>query len=156
MEWYSKLITKGEGNGRREVRVFNDWWCSTVSYNDALDSQRNKYCFCWYLTWILTITLKGKGYLKSSLFKHLFHYPGTIQNMQMHVLFECQIHHFSCLFSFLCTRVRTHAIKFAESLIIAFSEKTSDSDVNKKNESDFSLDQVVQLYCVIQLKVLQA
>lgn len=38
--------------------------------------------------------------------------------------------------------VRTHAIKFTESLIITLSPRTSDSDVPKKQEGDISLDKV--------------
>lgn len=38
--------------------------------------------------------------------------------------------------------VRTHAIKFTESLIITLSPRTSDSDVPKRQESDTSLDKV--------------
>lgn len=38
--------------------------------------------------------------------------------------------------------VRTHAIKFTESLIITLSPRTSDSDVPKRQEGDISLDKV--------------
>lgn len=38
--------------------------------------------------------------------------------------------------------VRTHAIKFTESLIITLSARTSDSDVPKRQEGDISLDKV--------------
>lgn len=38
--------------------------------------------------------------------------------------------------------VRTHAIKFTESLIITLSPRTSDSDVPKRQENDISLDKV--------------
>lgn len=38
--------------------------------------------------------------------------------------------------------VRTHAIKFTESLIITLSPRTSDSDVPKRQEGDTSLDKV--------------
>ena len=38
--------------------------------------------------------------------------------------------------------VRTHAIKFTESLIITLSPRTSDSDIPKRQESDISLDKV--------------
>lgn len=38
--------------------------------------------------------------------------------------------------------VRTHAIKFTESLIITLSPRTSDSDIPKKQEGDISLDKV--------------
>lgn len=38
--------------------------------------------------------------------------------------------------------VRTHAIKFTESLIITLSPRTPDSDVPKKQEGDISLDRV--------------
>ncbi|KAM9440319.1 symplekin isoform 1-T1 [Clarias gariepinus] len=38
--------------------------------------------------------------------------------------------------------VRTHAIKFTESLIITLSPRTSDSDIPKKQEGDISLDKI--------------
>ena len=38
--------------------------------------------------------------------------------------------------------VRTHAIKFTESLIITLSPRTSDSDTPKRQEGDISLDKV--------------
>lgn len=38
--------------------------------------------------------------------------------------------------------VRTHAIKFTESLIITLSPRTADSDVPKRQEGDISLDKV--------------
>lgn len=38
--------------------------------------------------------------------------------------------------------VRTHAIKFTESLIVTLSPRTSDSDVPKRQENDISLDKV--------------
>lgn len=38
--------------------------------------------------------------------------------------------------------IRTHAIKFTESLIITLSARTSDSDIPKRQESDISLDKV--------------
>lgn len=38
--------------------------------------------------------------------------------------------------------VRTHAIKFTESLIITLSPRTSDSDIPKRQEGDISLDKV--------------
>lgn len=38
--------------------------------------------------------------------------------------------------------VRTHAIKFTESLIITLSPRTSDSDIPKRQENDTSLDKV--------------
>lgn len=38
--------------------------------------------------------------------------------------------------------VRTHAIKFTESLIITLSPRTMDSDVPKRQEGDISLDKV--------------
>lgn len=38
--------------------------------------------------------------------------------------------------------VRTHAIKFTESLIITLSPRTSDSDIPKRQENDISLDKV--------------
>lgn len=38
--------------------------------------------------------------------------------------------------------VRTHAIKFTESLIITLSPRTPDSDTPKKQEGDISLDKI--------------
>lgn len=38
--------------------------------------------------------------------------------------------------------VRTHAIKFVETLIITLSPRTADSDVPKRQEGDISLDKV--------------
>ena len=38
--------------------------------------------------------------------------------------------------------VRTHAIKFTESLIISLSPRTSDSDVPKRQDADISLDKI--------------
>lgn len=38
--------------------------------------------------------------------------------------------------------VRTHALKFTESLIITLSPRTSDSDIPKRQENDISLDKV--------------
>ena len=38
--------------------------------------------------------------------------------------------------------VRTHAIKFTESLIISLSPRTSDSDVPKRQDADVSLDKI--------------
>lgn len=38
--------------------------------------------------------------------------------------------------------VRTHAIKFTESLIITLSPRTPDSDTPKKHEGDISLDKI--------------
>lgn len=38
--------------------------------------------------------------------------------------------------------IRTHAIKFTESLIVTLSPRTSDSDIPKRQESDISLDKV--------------
>lgn len=38
--------------------------------------------------------------------------------------------------------IRTHAIKLTESVIIALSPRTPDSDVPKKQEGDISLDKI--------------
>lgn len=38
--------------------------------------------------------------------------------------------------------IRTHAIKFTESLIITLSPRTPESDVPKRQEGDISLDKV--------------
>uniref|UniRef100_A0A3Q3QFV2 Symplekin n=1 Tax=Monopterus albus TaxID=43700 RepID=A0A3Q3QFV2_MONAL len=50
--------------------------------------------------------------------------------------------------------VRTHAIKFTESLIITLSPRTSDSDVPKRQEGDISLDKVPRDHCYIRYDVL--
>lgn len=50
--------------------------------------------------------------------------------------------------------VRTHAIKFTESLIITLSPRTSDSDVPKRQESDISLDKVPRDHSYIRYDVL--
>ncbi|XP_061774489.1 symplekin isoform X2 [Nerophis ophidion] len=50
--------------------------------------------------------------------------------------------------------VRTHAIKFTESLIITLSPRISDSDVPKRQESDISLDKVPKDHTYIRYDVL--
>ncbi|KAL7838505.1 hypothetical protein AOLI_G00269090 [Acnodon oligacanthus] len=50
--------------------------------------------------------------------------------------------------------VRTHAIKFTESLIITLSPRTSDSDVPKKQEGDISLDRLPKDHSYIRYDVL--
>ncbi|KAM8855553.1 symplekin [Spinachia spinachia] len=50
--------------------------------------------------------------------------------------------------------VRTHAIKFTESLIITLSPRTSDSDVPKRQESDTSLDRVPRDHSYVRYGVL--
>ncbi|TNN48129.1 Symplekin [Liparis tanakae] len=50
--------------------------------------------------------------------------------------------------------VRTHAIKFTESLIVTLSPRTSDSDVPKRQESDISLDKVPRDHSYIRYDVL--
>lgn len=50
--------------------------------------------------------------------------------------------------------VRTHAIKFTESLIITLSPRTSDSDVPKRQEGDTSLDKVPRDHSYIRYDVL--
>lgn len=50
--------------------------------------------------------------------------------------------------------VRTHAIKFTESLIISLSPRTSDSDVPKRQEGDISLDKVPRDHSYIRYDVL--
>ncbi|KAF3695155.1 Symplekin [Channa argus] len=50
--------------------------------------------------------------------------------------------------------VRTHSIKFTESLIIALSPRTSDSDVPKRQEGDISLDKVPKDHSYIRYDVL--
>ncbi|KAM8749288.1 symplekin isoform 1-T2 [Acanthopagrus schlegelii] len=50
--------------------------------------------------------------------------------------------------------VRTHAIKFTESLIITLSPRTSDSDVPKRQEGDTSLDKVPKDHSYIRYDVL--
>ncbi|XP_072530867.1 symplekin [Salminus brasiliensis] len=50
--------------------------------------------------------------------------------------------------------VRTHAIKFTESLIISLSPRTPDSDVPKKQEGDISLDKIPKDHPYIRYDVL--
>ncbi|XP_034550306.1 symplekin [Notolabrus celidotus] len=50
--------------------------------------------------------------------------------------------------------VRTHAIKFTESLIITLSPRTSDSDIPKRQEGDISLDKVPKDHSYIRYNVL--
>uniref|UniRef100_A0A3P8RYG9 Symplekin scaffold protein n=1 Tax=Amphiprion percula TaxID=161767 RepID=A0A3P8RYG9_AMPPE len=50
--------------------------------------------------------------------------------------------------------VRTHAIKFTESLIISLSPRTSESDVPKRQEGDISLDKVPKDHSYIRYDVL--
>ncbi|KAM6978803.1 symplekin isoform 1-T2 [Tautogolabrus adspersus] len=50
--------------------------------------------------------------------------------------------------------VRTHAIKFTESLIITLSPRTADSDVPKRQEGDISLDKVPKDHSYIRSDVL--
>ncbi|KAJ3592170.1 hypothetical protein NHX12_007298 [Muraenolepis orangiensis] len=50
--------------------------------------------------------------------------------------------------------VRTHAIKFTESLIISLSPRTSDSDVPKRQEADISLDKIPKDHSYIRYDVL--
>ncbi|XP_022596903.1 symplekin [Seriola dumerili] len=50
--------------------------------------------------------------------------------------------------------VRTHAIKFTESLIITLSPRTSDSDIPKRQEGDISLDKVPKDHSYIRYDVL--
>ncbi|XP_074550654.1 symplekin [Halichoeres trimaculatus] len=50
--------------------------------------------------------------------------------------------------------VRTHAIKFTESLIITLSPRTSDSDIPKRQEGDISLDKVPKDHSYIRYDAL--
>uniref|UniRef100_A0A8C5E4W0 Symplekin n=1 Tax=Gouania willdenowi TaxID=441366 RepID=A0A8C5E4W0_GOUWI len=50
--------------------------------------------------------------------------------------------------------IRTHAIKFTESLIITLSPRTSDSDTPKRQEGDISLDKVPKDHSYIRYDVL--
>ncbi|TRY59890.1 hypothetical protein DNTS_008121 [Danionella cerebrum] len=50
--------------------------------------------------------------------------------------------------------VRTHAIKFTESLIITLSPRTQDSDIPKKQEGDISLDKIPRDHTYIQYATL--
>ncbi|XP_061548486.1 symplekin isoform X2 [Phycodurus eques] len=50
--------------------------------------------------------------------------------------------------------VRTHAIKFTESLIVTLSPRVADSDVPKRQESDISLDKVPKDHTYIRYDVL--
>nr|XP_061799753.1 symplekin-like [Nerophis lumbriciformis] len=50
--------------------------------------------------------------------------------------------------------VRTHAIKFTESLIVTLSPRVADSDVPKRQESDITLDKVPQDHPYIRYGVL--
>uniref|UniRef100_A0A8C2XN15 Symplekin scaffold protein n=1 Tax=Cyclopterus lumpus TaxID=8103 RepID=A0A8C2XN15_CYCLU len=52
--------------------------------------------------------------------------------------------------------VRTHAIKFTESLIVTLSPRTSDSDVPKRQESDISLDKVPRDHSYIRYGILES
>ncbi|XP_059496865.1 symplekin isoform X1 [Stegostoma tigrinum] len=51
--------------------------------------------------------------------------------------------------------IRTHAIKFIESLIITLSPRTLDSDVPKRQENDISLDRIVKDHSYINAGSLQ-
>lgn len=46
--------------------------------------------------------------------------------------------------------IRTHAIKFIESLIITLSPRTPDSDVPRRQENDISLDRIVRDHSCIK------
>ncbi|XP_056145427.1 symplekin [Lampris incognitus] len=50
--------------------------------------------------------------------------------------------------------VRTHAIKFTESLIITLSPRTPDSDIPKRQEGDISLDKIPRDHSYIRYDVL--
>ncbi|KAM3862160.1 symplekin [Diretmus argenteus] len=50
--------------------------------------------------------------------------------------------------------VRTHAIKFTESLIITLSPRTSDSDIPKRQEGDISLDKIPRDHSYIRCDTL--
>lgn len=50
--------------------------------------------------------------------------------------------------------VRTHAIKFTESLIIALSPRTADSDVPKRQDGDISLDKIPKDHSYIRYDAL--
>ncbi|KAF7655817.1 hypothetical protein LDENG_00049490 [Lucifuga dentata] len=50
--------------------------------------------------------------------------------------------------------VRTHAIKFTESLIVTLSPRTADSDIPKRQEGDISLDKVPKDHSYIRYDVL--
>ncbi|XP_030199121.1 symplekin [Gadus morhua] len=50
--------------------------------------------------------------------------------------------------------VRTHAIKFTESLIISLSPRTSDSDVPKRQDADVSLDKIPKDHSYIRYVML--
>ncbi|XP_038641819.1 symplekin isoform X2 [Scyliorhinus canicula] len=51
--------------------------------------------------------------------------------------------------------IRTHAIKFIESLIITLSSRTPDSEVPKRQENDISLDRIVKDHSYINAGSLQ-
>ncbi|XP_051900217.1 symplekin [Pristis pectinata] len=51
--------------------------------------------------------------------------------------------------------IRTHAIKFIESLIITLSPRTPDSDVPRRQENDISLDRIVKDHSCIKASALQ-
>ncbi|XP_059807363.1 symplekin isoform X1 [Hypanus sabinus] len=51
--------------------------------------------------------------------------------------------------------IRTHAIKFIESLIITLSPRTPDSDVPRRQENDISLDRIVKDHPFIKACALQ-
>ncbi|XP_067875156.1 symplekin isoform X2 [Heterodontus francisci] len=51
--------------------------------------------------------------------------------------------------------IRTHAIKFIESLIITLSPRTADSDVPKRQENDISLDRIMKDHSCVKASSLQ-
>ncbi|XP_069764976.1 symplekin isoform X1 [Narcine bancroftii] len=51
--------------------------------------------------------------------------------------------------------IRTHAIKFIETLIIVLSPRTPDSDVPRRQENDISLDRIVKDHSCIKASALQ-
>ncbi|XP_078287131.1 symplekin isoform X2 [Rhinoraja longicauda] len=51
--------------------------------------------------------------------------------------------------------IRTHAIKFIESLIITLSPRTPDSEVPRRQENDISLDRIVKDHSCIKASALQ-
>ncbi|XP_032870398.1 symplekin [Amblyraja radiata] len=51
--------------------------------------------------------------------------------------------------------IRTHAVKFIESLIITLSPRTPDSDVPRRQENDISLDRIVRDHSCIKASALQ-
>uniref|UniRef100_A0A0B7BJ07 Symplekin n=1 Tax=Arion vulgaris TaxID=1028688 RepID=A0A0B7BJ07_9EUPU len=51
--------------------------------------------------------------------------------------------------------IRTHVVKFLEGLTLVFSRKTTDSEPNKKNDIDMSLEQVPESNSIVKISQLE-